>query len=99
METFRSNPEFVRGEMIPELGFTQEDALLLFADRQKRYQDLERAVLLAREHQGKVKIIFRTGTRELKRVYSTVVAFDSEKAILMGGASLPIRSILAVEFF
>lgn len=99
MEALRSNPEFVRGEMIPHLCFPQEDALLLFEERRRRLRNIERAVQLAREHQGKVKIIFRTGTGDLKRVYCTVLACDYEKATLLGGPTLPIRSIVAVEFF
>lgn len=99
MEILWFNPEFVRQEVIPSLRFPQEDVLLKFEERKKRTWDLERAGQLAREHQGKVKIIFRTGTGEAKRVYATVLASDRECVTLAGGATLPTRSILALEFF
>jgi hypothetical protein len=76
-----------------------EDALVRFDDRKRRLRNLERAMVLGNGYHGKVKIIFKTGTGELKRVYATVRQVNCDSVALQSGATMPTRSIVAVEFF
>jgi hypothetical protein len=73
---------------------------VLKGDWEKVYRlfSLRRAERLGNSFKGKVRIFFRTHDNETKVVDTTVWATTDDYVSLKGGVSIPIRSILGVEF-
>ncbi|MCJ8167600.1 hypothetical protein MKJ04_22345 [Pontibacter sp. E15-1] len=95
-----TNPiPLVEKEEIPSFHFTTDDVLSNPEARKKRMWDLNRAASLGNVYHGKVEITFQTATGERKRVDTTVWAVDERFMTLKAGCSIPIPSIIGIEFF
>lgn len=89
----------VEKEEIPFFHFSRHDVLTDLEARKKRMWDLNRAALLGSVYRGKVEITFQTAAGEQKRVDMTVWAVDEGYMTLKAGCSIPITSIIGIEFF
>jgi hypothetical protein len=94
-----NNPPFIAKEEIPGLHFRTEDVLTDPAKRLKRLWELNRAATLGNTYRGKVEITFRTAEGEDKRVETTVWTADDKYITLKAGCSIPLGSIVNVEFY
>jgi len=52
---------------------------------------------LGNGYHGKVNILFKTDDGDLKRVETTIWAFDQDFVTLKSGMSIPLRCILGIE--
>ena len=86
-------------EEIPSFNFNKHDVLTDPEARKKRMWDLNRATSLGNVYHGKVEITFQTAEGERKRVDTTVWAVDEKYITLKAGCSIPITSIIGIEFF
>ena len=73
---------------------------VLRGDWEKVYRlfSLRRAERLGNNFKGKVRITFRTSGNETKSVDTTVWSTTEDYVSLKGGMSIPVRSIVSVEF-
>ena len=95
-----TNPiPLVEKEEIPSFNFNKHDVLTDPEARKKRMWDLNRATSLGNVYHGKVEITFQTAEGERKRVDTTVWAVDEKYMTLKAGCSIPITSIIGIEFF
>ena len=95
-----TNPiPLVEKEEIPSFNFNKHDVLTDPEARKKRMWDLNRATSLGNVYHGKVEITFQTAEGDQKRVDTTVWAVDEKSITLKAGCSIPITSILGIEFF
>ncbi|AKD03514.1 hypothetical protein POKO110462_06145 [Pontibacter korlensis] len=99
METFVNPIPMVEKEVIPSLRFGHDDVLTDPEARKKRIWDLNRAASLGNVYRGKVEITFQTADGEQRRVDTTVWAVDDKYMTLKAGCSIPVSSIIGIEFF
>lgn len=99
MQTTAKNSSLIEKEVIPSLHFSKDDVLTEPQEQRKRLWDINRAMTLGNGYHGKVAITFKTAEGELKRVDTTVWAFDQDFITLKAGCSIPLRSIVGIEFF
>lgn len=99
MKKLTTPPPFIAKEQIPGLRFRSEDVLTDPAKRLKRLWELNRAATLGNAYRGKVEITFRTAEGEDKRVETTVWTADDRYITLKAGCSIPLESIVNVEFY
>ncbi|GAB3829539.1 hypothetical protein [Pontibacter rugosus] len=99
METAQPTAPLVEKEQIPSFKFTYNDVLTDVEARKKRMWDLNRATSLGNVYQGKVEITFQTAEGDHKRVDTTVWAVDDKYMTLKAGCSIPVTSIIGIEFF
>jgi len=80
--------------------FKFSNSEVLSGDWEKVYRlfSLRKAERLGNAFKGKVKIFFKTNDNETKVVDTTVWATTEDHVSLKGGQSIPVRSILSVEF-
>ena len=97
METSNLQAHLIEKEIIPELRFPREDVLTDKLEKVKRLHDLKWAAILGNEYHGKVNIFFQTEDHDLKRVETTVWAYDDNYVILKSGTNIPLRSVISVE--
>lgn len=82
---------------IQSLSFKTEDVLADHRQRVKRKADLLRAMMLEGINQTEVILTFQDEV-ELRRVKTRVVATGDDRIVISEGQSLPIHSIVDVEF-
>lgn len=99
MITATNTIPLVEKEEIPSFHFSKNDVLTDPEARKKRMWDLNRATSLGNVYRGKVEITFQTAGGEKKRVDTTVWAVDERYISLKAGCSIPITSIIGMEFF
>ena len=99
MKTLTTLAPMIEKEEIPGLRFRSEDVLSDPGERLKRHWELNRAATLGNAYHGKVEITFRTADGEDKRVDTTVWTVDDKYITLKAGCSIPLRSIVNVEFY
>ncbi|WP_276498179.1 hypothetical protein [Pontibacter litorisediminis] len=99
METYVNPIPMMEKEQIPALRFGTNDVLTDPEARKKRMWDLNRATSLGNVYHGKVEITFQTADGELHRVDTTVWAVDEKFMTLKAGCSIPVTSIIGIEFF
>ncbi|RIJ33475.1 hypothetical protein [Pontibacter oryzae] len=99
MQTYLNTIPIVEKEQIPALHFGKEDVLTDPEARKRRMWDLNRATSLGNVYQGKVEITFQTADGEQRRVDTTVWAVDEKYMTLKAGCSIPVTSIIGIEFF
>jgi hypothetical protein len=99
MKTIINPIPLVEKEQIPSFRFSSHDVLSDPEARKKRMWDLNRATSLGNVYRGKVEITFKTATGEQKRVDTTVWAVDDKFMTLKAACSIPITSIVGIEFF
>ncbi len=97
MKTDQLTIDLVEKEEIPYLKFAHDDVVTEPIEKVKRMHDLKWAAILGNGYQGKVNILFQTADGELKRVETTVWAFDQDYVILKSDTTIPVRSILSIE--
>jgi hypothetical protein len=85
-------------ENIGQLKFYKEDVLLDINSRKLRMYDLEKALSLGNLYRQKVTIVYRLRTGELQQVETTVWSVGEQYVILKGGVTIPVRSVLKIEF-
>ena len=99
METYVNTIPMLEKEQIPSLHFGPNDVLTDPEARKKRMWDLNRATSLGNVYQGKVEITFQTADGKQHRVDTTVWAVDEKFMTLKAGCSIPVTSIIGIEFF
>ncbi|WP_266204399.1 hypothetical protein [Pontibacter kalidii] len=99
METYVNTIPMLEKEQIPFLRFGHDDVLTDPEARKKRMWDLNRAAMLGNGYRGKVEITFQTADGKLHRVDTTVWAVDDRYMTLKAGCSIPVTSIIGIEFF
>ncbi|PTX19352.1 hypothetical protein C8N40_10483 [Pontibacter mucosus] len=99
MESYVNTIPMVEKELIPSLRFGQEDVLTDPEARKKRMWDLNRATALGNVYRGKVEITFQAADGVQRRVDTTVWAVDDRFMTLKAGCSIPVTSIVGIEFF
>lgn len=82
---------------IESLSFKTEDVLNDHRQRIKRKADLLRAMMLEGMNQTEVILTFQDEV-EIRKVKARVVATGDDRIVLSEGQSLPIHSIVDVEF-
>ncbi|QNF33710.1 hypothetical protein HUW51_13635 [Adhaeribacter swui] len=97
METSHLHPHLVDKEDIPQLKFAHEDVLTDKIEKVKRLHDLKWAAHLGNEYHGKVNILFQTETGDVKRVETTIWAYDQDFVTLKSGTVMPVRCIISIE--
>lgn len=84
-------------EEIPEYAFTKTEVLNTDFDKDRRKEDLFRAMVLGNTYRKKVKITFETKSGT-KVVETTVWAATEQNIILKGGIYVPICCISNIDF-
>lgn len=97
MDTSHLPVNLIDKELIPRLKFPHEDVVTDPVEKVKRLHDLRWAAILGNGYHGKVNILFKTDDGDLKRVETTIWAFDQDFVTLKSGTSIPLRSILSIE--
>ena len=87
----------IEKERIPYLKFGKTDVLQDPNDRSTRYYHVNRASILGNAYHNKVAITFQTEQGEMRKVETTIWAFDDRFVLLKSGSYLPLRSILKIE--
>ncbi|CAN5373683.1 hypothetical protein BH23BAC1_BH23BAC1_12440 [soil metagenome] len=94
METITVIPK----EQLKDLNFFKSDVLNDVSMRQKRRLNLNRAMLLGNLEHNKVKINFLTEDGTLHQVETTIWGLTQNFILLKGGVSIPIRSVVKLDF-
>jgi hypothetical protein len=97
MDTSQLEVHLIDKEQIPALKFPHEDVVTDSLEKVKRLHDLKWAAILGNGYHGKVNILFKTEDGDLKKVETTIWAFDQDFVTLKSGTSIPLRSILSIE--
>ncbi|PSR56326.1 hypothetical protein AHMF7605_23925 [Adhaeribacter arboris] len=97
MDTNQLHASLIDKEVIPQLKFAHEDVITDKLEKVKRLHDLKWAAVLGNGYHGKVNILFQTEDGDVKRVETTVWAYDQDFVTLKSGTSMPIRCILSIE--
>lgn len=97
MKTDELTIDLTQKEIIPQLKFPHDDVLTDPIEKIKRLQALKWAAVLGNGYHGKVNILFQTADEEVKRVETTVWAYDQDFVTLKSGTNLPIRSIISID--
>ena len=88
----------IEKEIIPGLHFAESEVLTSESEIKKRREKLKRATMLGNAYKSKVKIFFKTKDQHVKKVETTTWAVGDEFISLKAGTSIPIHSILDIEF-
>jgi hypothetical protein len=99
MEALITPATLIAKEEVPSLSFSSKDVLTDPIAQKKRMQDLNRAATLGNGYHGKVEITFQTAKGNLLRVDTTVWTVEDKYITLKAGCSIPLQSIVGVEFF
>lgn len=91
--------ETIEKEVIPTLQFPAHDVLTDPADLKRRRHDAERATTLGNGYHGKLDIYFQTADGATKRVYTTLWALHEEYISLKSGIAIPLRAVVAFDFY
>lgn len=67
--------------------------------QKRRTADLERAARLGNAYHGKVEITLQVANGDVLRVQTTIWQVDAEYVTFKSGVTIPLRSVLSVEFF
>jgi uncharacterized protein (UPF0248 family) len=68
------------------------------SSRKIRMYDLEKALSLGNLYRQKVTIVYALRNGDLQQVQTTVWSVGEQYVILKGGITIPVHSILKVEF-
>ncbi|TVR81432.1 MAG: hypothetical protein EA412_03025 [Chitinophagaceae bacterium] len=85
-------------EDIKNYRFFTTDVIDKIEDRQSRYKDLYKALILGNTRKGKVKIFFKT-TEGNRYVETTVWGLTEGFVLLKRDTFIPVASIYEVSFF
>lgn len=85
-------------EQLKNFNFYKKDVLNDISLRQKRRLNLYRAMILGNTEHNKVKINFMTENGSIHQVETTIWGLTQNFVLLKGGVSIPIRSVLKLEF-
>lgn len=97
-KTAMQNSNVIAKEHLGMFRFSPSEVLKGEWEKVYRNFTLQRAERLGNSFKGKVRIFFRTHDNEIKVVDTTVWATSDDYVSLKGGMSIPVRSILGVEF-
>jgi uncharacterized protein (UPF0248 family) len=85
-------------ENVGQMKFYKEDVLKEMSSRKIRMYDLEKALSLGNLYRQKVTIVYALRNGDLQQVQTTVWSVGEQYVILKGGITIPVHSILKVEF-
>jgi uncharacterized membrane protein len=85
-------------EQLKDIAFFKSDALEDVSLRQKRRLNLNRAMILGNLEHNKVKINFLTEDGTVHQVETTIWGLTQNFILLKGSLSIPIRSVIKLEF-
>ena len=89
-------PSLIEKEHIPLLNFNREDVLIYAHDKQRRSDDLYKALILGNVYRRKVKIVFKS-VQGIKKVETTIWGVTENNIILKNGITVPIKCIYEVK--
>jgi hypothetical protein len=85
-------------EQLHKVAFSTRDALMDDLDKVKRKLSLDKSEKLGNNYKSKVKIYFTTQKDELLFVETTVWSVNLDNISLKAGATIPIHSIVNIEY-
>ncbi|MFN6945233.1 MAG: hypothetical protein ACK4ND_09815 [Cytophagaceae bacterium] len=85
-------------ELLGEVKFPKEDALIDPAQKRLRDIYLKKAEMLGNGYKSKVKLIFQTDESALMAVETTIWSANDEYISLKGGINIPTKSVVDIEF-
>lgn len=88
----------IQKETIPSVSFAKYDVLMDPAKKRLRDIYLCKAERLGNGYRGKVKIVFETEEGYNMAVVTTIWAANREHICLKGGITIPVTSIVDIEF-
>lgn len=78
--------------------FYPSEVLTEKTQRQWRLHDLQRALILGNIEHCHANIIFKTSEGSLQQVQATIWSVSEEYVLLKGGAFIPVRAIVDLEY-
>lgn len=94
METINS----IQKENLHEIHFLKSEVLNEKILIQKRYYNLYRALILGNIEHTKATIIFKTEEHKFFKVVATIWAVTEDFILIKGGISIPVRSIVDLDY-
>jgi hypothetical protein len=85
-------------EQLHKVVFSTRDSLMDDLDKVKRKLSLDKSEKLGNNYKSKVKIYFTTEKDELLFVETTVWSVNLDNISLKAGATIPIHSIVNIEY-
>jgi hypothetical protein len=85
-------------ESVPGTRFFPSEVITDKAQRQWRLYDLQRALILSNIDHCHANIIFKTSEGSLQQVQATIWSVSDDFVLLKGGAFIPVRAIIALEY-
>lgn len=85
-------------EKISGTRFFPAEVLTDNAQRQWRLYDLRRALILGNIEHCPANIIFKNSEGSLQQVQATIWSVSDEYVLLKGGAFIPVRAIVNLEY-
>jgi hypothetical protein len=88
----------IEKEQLNKVTFSTRDVLDDEIEKIKRKLSLDKSEKLGNNYKSKVKIYFTTVNNELLAVETTVWSVNSDNISLKSGVTIPIRSIVQIEY-
>jgi hypothetical protein len=85
-------------ETLGQKSFSNQEVLADGQARSLRMAHLQRALILGNAYHHKVRIVYQLRNGGHEQVETTVWEADSDHISLKGGNTIPVRSIMAIEF-
>lgn len=85
-------------EFLYALKFTEEDVIQTRLEQELREHSLYRAMYLGNVLKNKVRIYFKDSLRRTIFIETTIWGVTKEDIILKKGVTLPIKSILEIDY-
>lgn len=99
METYDFNRAIIIDkEQLNKIIFSSKDVLQDELEKIKRKLSLDKSEKLGNNYKSKVKIYFTTSKGELLAVETTVWSVNSDCISLKAGSTIPITSIVHIEY-
>jgi hypothetical protein len=93
-----NSAQIIPKEQLGNYRFSSTEVLRGDWEKVYRLFSLRRAERLGNNFKGKVRIVFRTFSNEIKAVDATVWSATDEYVSVKGGMAIPVRAIMSVEF-
>jgi hypothetical protein len=87
------NPEEIKSEH-----FAHDEVLKNEDDRWERISKLLKAVLLSNVEHQEIGIVIKLDSGEIIETFSNLIDFAEDYVMIKGGASIPLKAIVDVEF-
>lgn len=88
----------IEKELLGNVSFYPSEVLSNENEIKERNALLEKALLLGNAYRGKVRITFKDKTGETFTVFTTVWAVSPNYVMVKANRTIPVKSIVSVEF-